>query len=263
MLPRGKFTLNESGTSGVVLLSAGVGITPMISMLHQMVEQSATAGDMRQVWFIHGATNGSTHAFGRELNGIAARYPWLNVHIRYSRPRIDDIELHDYDSIGRIDINLIKELLTTDVFEYYLCGPDSFIDSLHSGLTAAGICDQRIHFEFFEARTAPASRKPATSTAIANHPDTDSPVRVNFARSATSAIWDKSKGSLLDLAEANGVRPPYGCRSGVCQSCLTPVLAGNVGYLESPVRVPDAGQVLLCCAYPLSQPPYNELTLDI
>jgi ferredoxin len=88
-------------------------------------------------------------------------------------------------------------------------------------------------------------------------------VRVQFAKSAVTAVWDKSKGSLLDLAESIGLRPAYSCRSGICQTCLTPVLAGEVAYMETPGAVPDEGQALICCAYPLGQDLNSEFVIEL
>lgn len=263
MLPRGKFALDECSRRGVVLLSAGVGVTPMISMLLHLVANSEDLNESRQVWFIHGARNGSEHAFRHEVREIAARHPWLNVHVRYSQPHHNDIELRDYDSVGHVDIELVDELIPGDEFDYYLCGPGSFVESLYVGLKEAGVQDKRIHYEFFSAGRTLTSPVPSKTNAVTSGSASTDPVRVHFAKSAVTAVWDKSKGSLLDLAESIGLRPAYSCRSGICQTCLTPVLAGEVAYMETPGAVPDEGQALICCAYPLGQDLNSEFVIDL
>ena len=63
-------------------------------------------------------------------------------------------------------------------------------------------------------------------------------------------MWDPTRGTLLDLAESEGLRPPYSCRAGICQTCSTRIVAGDVDYLESPMVTPEAGEALICSAYP-------------
>jgi ferredoxin len=229
----------------------------------QLVVSNEELNETRQVWFIHGARNGSAHAFRHEVRDIAARHPWLNLHVRYSQPRHNDIELRDYDSVGHVDIGLVDELIPTDEFDYYLCGPGSFVESLCVGLKEAGVQDKRIHYEYFSAGRTLSSPMPTRTNAITAGSVSAVPVRVHFAKSAVTADWDNSKGTLLDLAESIGLRPPYSCRSGICQTCLTPVLAGEVAYVETPGIVPDAGQALICCAYPLGQDLNCEFVIDL
>ncbi len=263
MTPRGKFTLDESSTRPVVLLSGGVGLTPMISMVGQLAENSRGCGCTRQVWFIHGANNGKVHAFGRQIRELASDYPCLNVHVRYSQPSADDIEGKHYDSTGYVDLDLIKSLLPFDDYEFYMCGPPPFMESLYEGLKDLNVSDERIHYEFFGAGATLLREQPGITVGLASDLTDRPPVSVRFAKSAKTATWNPSKGTLLDLAESEGLRPAYSCRSGICQTCSTVILAGEVDYLESPMTTPGAGEALLCCSYPKLSPGDEEVVLDV
>ncbi len=263
MTPRGKFTLDGSGTRPIVLVSAGVGLTPMISMLEQLVKNSDGCGCERQVWFIHGAINARTHAFDRQVRQLAAEYPCLKVHIRYSHASEEDIEGKNYDSTGYVDIDLIKSLLSFDDYEFYMCGPPPFMESLYEGLKDLNVSDERIHYEFFGPGATLLREHPGETVGLATDLSDRPPVQVRFEKSGSIATWDPSKGTLLDLAESAGLRPAYSCRSGICQTCSTTVIAGEVDYLESPMATPDKGEALLCCSYPKPSAGSDEVVLDI
>ena len=263
MTPRGKFTLDESSTRPVVLLSGGVGVTPMISMLEQLAGHSGGCGCTRQVWFIHGAINSKYHGFDRYVRTLATDYPCLNVHIRYSRPSDDDVEGKNFDSTGHVDIDLIKSLLPFDDYEFYMCGPPPFLESLYEGLKDLNVADDRIHYEFFGPGATLLREQPGQTVGLAEDLQDREPVLVRFAKSGTQATWDPSKGTLLDLAESEGMRPAYSCRSGICQTCSTRITAGQVDYLEAPMATPEAGEALICCSYPKLADGDDEVVLEI
>jgi ferredoxin-NADP reductase len=263
MTPRGKFTLDESSTRPVVLLSGGVGVTPMISMLEQLADNSGGCGCTRQVWFIHGAINSEYHAFDRYVRTLATDYSCLNVHVRYSQPSDDDVEGKNFDSTGRVDIGLIKSLLLFDDYEFYMCGPPAFLESLYEGLKDLNVADNRIHYEFFGPGATLLREQPGQTIGLAEDLQDREPVLVRFAKSETQATWDPSKGTLLDLAESEGLRPAYSCRSGICQTCSTKITAGQVDYLETPMATPEAGEALICCSYPKLADGDDEVVLDI
>ena len=250
MTPRGKFVLDESSTRPIVLLSAGVGLTPMISMLEQLVKNSDSCGCNRQVWFIHGATNSRTHAFDQQVKKLAQAHPCLDVHIRYSQPLEGEIEAANYQSTGHVDIDLVKSLLSLDDYEFYLCGPAPFMESLYEGLKDISVPDERIHYEFFGPGATLLRDQPGETTGLATDISDRAPVPVQFVKSGKEAIWEPAKGTLLDLAESEGLQPAYSCRSGICQTCTTRLLSGEVDYTESPMTPPADGEALICCAYP-------------
>jgi ferredoxin-NADP reductase/predicted pyridoxine 5'-phosphate oxidase superfamily flavin-nucleotide-binding protein len=263
LLPRGHFVLAPSSLRSTVLLSAGVGITPMISMLEELARQSATCGCTRKVWFIHGARDGTEQAFANHVRAIAQEWPHLTTHFLYSQPREDDVEGVHFDSRGRVDIEHVKALLPFDDYDFYFCGPTGFMESLYEGLKELNVADERIHYEFFGPGTTLLRETPGTSTGLIGELENRGPVTIHFARSGKQAVWEPAAGTLLDLAEANGLRPAYSCRSGICATCATPVVAGDVAYVDAPVATPEDNQALICCAYPGAAAGEDVLTLDL
>jgi hypothetical protein len=263
--PRGKFTLDESSTRPVVMISGGVGVTPMISLLEQLCKDSDGCGCTRPVWFIHGAINSDVHAFGDHVRRLAREISCLTTHVRYSRPLAKDVEGKDHDSTGHVDLELLKSLLPLDDYEFYLCGPTSFMETLYQDLKALGVADERIHYEFFGAAIT-LKKKSGTQSLIDELGD-EQPVAVYFAHSGIKTTWDPSRGTLLDLAESEGLQPAYSCRSGVCQTCATKVSKGKVAYAEQPMVDPGENTALICSAYPKSGPDSdgvdNALVLDL
>ena len=243
--PRGKFHLEATERSPVALVSAGVGLTPMISMLNAIVE----AGMERPVWFVHGARNGAEHAMGGHVRRLAAENDFVQCHFRYSRPADGDAEGENYDSEGHVDASLLAQLLPDEPVDYYLCGPTPFLKSVFNGLLANGVAEDRIHYEFFGPASAlreddgdlEGSASVAPSAGFA----------VTFKQAGVSGTWDPAFGTLLDMAEKLGLNPPYSCRSGICQTCLCAVDSGEVEYLEEPLDPPDEGSALICSARPV------------
>jgi len=260
--PRGKFTLAGVGLRPIVLMSAGVGITPMISMLQRLKKEATACGCDRKVWFLHGARNGQAHAFRDEVMALAREWPHLTVHFRYSRPLAGDRRGEDYHSEGRLEPNLLRSLLPFDDYEFFICGPAEMIRGLRDGLRSLNVGEDRIRYELFgkgplRRETAPAIAE--TEPELPPRP----PARVHFARSDVEAVWTPDRGTLLELAEAAGLRPDFSCRSGVCQTCAVRVLAGKPEYDEPPAAVPE-GQALICSAYPRARDGEGPaLTLDL
>ena len=246
--PRGKFHLDPDGERPVVLLSAGVGLTPMISMMNAIVE----SGTGRSVWFIHGARNGRVHAMGAQVRRMVAANRNVSAHICYSQPEAADIEGRDYDSRGHVDIALLKRVLPFDDYEFFLCGPTPFIRSLYCDLLALDVSEKRIHYEFFgPASILKEDAKPiGPATVPSAETELSGGIEVTFARSGVTAAWYQACESSLDLAERQGLSPDYSCRSGICHTCMCALVEGEVEYLEDPLDKPEPGCVLICCARP-------------
>ncbi len=246
--PRGKFHLDPEGDRAVVLLSGGVGLTPMIGMLNAI----ARSGARRPVWFIHGTRSGREHAMGAQVRRLAEAHQNVHVHIRYSEPAPADIQGRDYDSEGRVDIALLKRVLPFDDYDFFLCGPPPFMKSLYCGLLSLDVSEARIHYEFF----GPASvlKEESKPLGLASAPTADAElargIQVTFARSGITAAWDPACESILDMAERQGLSPDYSCRSGICHTCMCALVEGEVEYLEEPLDEPDPGCVLICCSKP-------------
>lgn len=234
--PSGRFVLDRSSTRPVVLLSAGVGATPVLAMLHAL----ADARSERAIWWVHGARDGREHPFREEVRELVERLPHAQMHVRYSRPEPRDVPGLDYHAEGRIDAAALSALGVPAGAEHYLCGPAAFLDDLTASLRAAGVHDDLVRSERF----GPPARQPREPVAAG------APSAVAFSRSGVNVTWDDSCPTLLDLAEANGVAAASGCRIGSCHSCRTQVLDGSVRHDPEPLDPPPHGSALLCCALP-------------
>ncbi|MGN6527667.1 MAG: 2Fe-2S iron-sulfur cluster-binding protein [Burkholderiaceae bacterium] len=254
--PQGEFTLAPGPARPVVLVSAGIGITPMLAMAEHLVAGDAAAGRPRPIHFVHGARDGAAMPFGAELATLRERSGGrLRVLRAFSRPREADVEGRDFERRGRVGIDLLATLPGLADADVYLCGPAAFMQALHDDLRAAGLADERLHAEAF----GPASLR-RSGGAPAAAPATGA-VPVRFVRAGVGATWRPGEGTLLDLAERAGLQPEWGCREGSCGSCRTRLSAGAVAY---PDRVPPAGpadSALICCAVPAAGAP--ALALDL
>jgi MOSC domain-containing protein YiiM/ferredoxin-NADP reductase len=245
--PRGSFTLMR-GDGPVVLLSAGVGATPVLAMLHAL----AAGASSREVWWIYGARHGGEHPFAVEARALLEALPRGHSHIRYSSPRPGDRLAVDFDAPGRLNMQAIEELGVPRDADFYLCGPSAFMNDLAVELGNWDVAANRIHTEIFGSsppRTpgiAAAPRRPphqpAGSAGVG-------PL-VSFARSGLIVRWAPAFQSLLELAEACDVPVRWACRTGVCHTCETGLIIGTVGYQPEPVEPPADGNALICCCRP-------------
>jgi ferredoxin-NADP reductase/predicted pyridoxine 5'-phosphate oxidase superfamily flavin-nucleotide-binding protein len=259
MAPRGKFVLDQESDRPAVLISAGVGITPMIAMTNFIINEGMRTRKFRRTYFIHSARNGQDHAFRDHIRDLAGAYKNFTAHFRYSQPGENDRLGETHDSEGHVDIKLLKRVLPFDDYDFYLCGPGPFMQSLYEGLMELGISDERIHYESFGP--AMAFKQP---TAI-EPPVEGEPVAVAFAKSDTEAVWTAEKGTLLDFAEGVGLSPDFSCRSGICGSCTTTLRSGEVDYVEEPSAPHGDDEILICCAVPrsTSDQPDSGVVLDL
>jgi len=237
-IPAGHFALSSARGRPIALISAGVGITPLLPMLDQL----AIDDSGHDVWFIHAARDSSHHLFADEAQEIAgrARRGGFRLISCYSRPG----ETDTCDIRGRIDAAAIARLLPVEEADFYICGPYAFMTSLRDGLMALGASARSIHFEEFtsgEGRSLELANKSFL-------PD----CKVAFAKSDKTATWTPNDGSLLDLALGQGIDVAYSCRIGDCQSCVATVVKGMVDYPAGDVPVLAEDQVLLCQAVPRS-----------
>src|SRR3954447_18756944 len=253
--PRGSFVLRE-GTRPIVLVSAGVGATPVLAMLHALVAQ----GDTRPVWWLHGARTRDEQAFGAEVDELLAALPGAHRLVVYSRPAATDALGSAYDAAGRLDAAVLDGAGVPADADCYLCGPDAFMRAMGAALAARGTPPDRVATEAFGAVAVAASgivkagdREPH----VPDGPPGTGPV-VTFSRSNVAVAWDDRFGSLLDFAEACDVPVGFGCRIGVCHNCESGLLAGDVAYTTDPLEPPPEGRVLVCCSRPV-----GEVTLDL
>jgi len=252
--PRGSFTL-RAGNGPVVLLSAGVGATPVLSMLHAL----AAEGSKRQVWWVYGARNRPSHPFAEESRFLLNRLTRKGSCIVYSGPVATDQLGTDFDVAGHIDTALLKKIGVSPDSDFYLCGPSSFLRNMHDGLRDWGVAAEQVHTEVFGALEGitPGLERVDRTPHQPQGPPGSGP-SVSFARSGITVEWDRRFDSLLALAEACDVPVRWSCRTGVCHTCITGLIGGSVAYHPEPLERPTPGNVLVCC----SQPEVN-ITLDL
>jgi ferredoxin-NADP reductase/MOSC domain-containing protein YiiM len=252
--PRGSFTLRPS-QSPVVLLSAGVGATPVISMLHALAAERS----QREIWWIYGARNRVDHPFAEESRSLLKQLSRGRGYIVYSRPAAIDQVGAGFDAPGHIDATLLDRIGVSRNSDFYLCGPSSFLQSMRDGLRNWGVLAANVHteiFGFLEAITPGMAQVDHTPHLPPGPPGSGHPV--SFARSGITAAWDPKFGSLLELAEACDVPVRWSCRSGVCHTCMTGLIAGSITYNPEPLERPAPGNVLVCCSQPTAG-----VTLDL
>ena len=245
--PRGTFTL-RSGTAPVLLVSGGVGATPVLAMLHAL----AAVRSPREVWWLHAARNGAERPFAAETATLLAALPKARSHICFSRPQPTDEPGRDYDTSGRLSADVLGRLDLPHDAEAYLCGPAGFLSDVAAALIEIGVAASRIHTEIFgsqPALTPGITQTPARQPHPPAGPPGDGPA-VSFARSDLTVPWNARYASLLELAEACDVPTRWSCRTGVCHNCESGLLSGEVAYEPEPIDQPAAGNVLICSAQP-------------
>jgi ferredoxin-NADP reductase/predicted pyridoxine 5'-phosphate oxidase superfamily flavin-nucleotide-binding protein len=263
--PRGEFVFDRSRTRPAVLLSAGVGITPMIAMLDGLLVNNERSRFPHAIHFIHGARNAREQAFGEFLATKQRHHKNLSVHLVHSQPGDDPALPAVHQHVGRVTIGLLKKILPFDDYDFYLCGPQGFLQDLYDGLRTLHVPDTQIHFEDFGGaqpiRRMPDADAGQAQVEMAELADAV-PVPVVFQRSARSLTWAPDQGSLLELAEHAGLAPLFGCRSGTCGTCKTRVLSGRAGYLVAPGAHCAPDQILACISVPLPSESGAGLVLD-
>ncbi|MDD2030494.1 2Fe-2S iron-sulfur cluster-binding protein [Pseudomonas sp. 39167] len=247
--PQGHFTVQAAERRPLVLLAAGVGVTPLLSMLREVVYQGLRMSRMRPVWLVQSARTVADLAFREEIDELVKRAAGKVKVLRLvSQPPTEGVG-QGYDATGRIDVELLKQLLALDDYDYYLCGPGSFTQSLYDGLRTLRIPDDRIHAETFGPSTLVRDAE-VSVPAAPQVPASSESVKILFASSGKEARWEPGSGTLLELAEARGLSPEFSCRGGSCGTCKTRLSQGQVHYLNSPAEPVGEDEVLICCAVP-------------
>ncbi len=243
--PRGSFTL-RSGNNPVVLLSAGIGVTPVMSMLHALAAERSD----REVWWIYGARNRANHPFAQESFSLISQLLRGRRYILYSKPDRGDRLGADFDAAGHVDVGLLDKLGVPYAADFYLCGPSSFLQNLRDALRNRGIPAERVHTETFGALNglAPGASRVDHAPHLPAGPG--SGPSVSFTRSGIAVAWNPKFSSLLELAEACDVPVRWSCRTGVCHMCMTGLIGGSIHYSPEPLERPTTGNALICCSQP-------------
>ncbi len=252
--PRGTFVL-QPGDTPVLLVSAGVGATPVMAMLHALT--ASRSG--RDVWWLHGARNRNDEPFAAESRSLLAELARGHAYVCHSHPGPGEVQGRDYQTPGRLSVSVLAGLGLPADADAYLCGPAGFMADISAALVDLGVDRARVHTEIFGAAPAqtpgiaPVGARPPHPPA---GPPGDGP-EIAFARSGLTVPWGRY-GSLLELAEACDVPVRWSCRSGVCHTCETDVISGAISYAPAPIDEPAAGSILICCSQPL-----GDLVLDL
>ncbi len=247
--PRGTFTL-AAGDTPVVLLSAGIGATPVLAMLHSLAAGQST----REIWWCYGVRGGSEHPFAVETRQLLDLLPHSRSFIAYSQPEAGDQQGRDYDEANHLNLSSLQKLYLPQTADFYLCGPPRFMTEFTAELQSWGVPYARIHSETFgsESSITPgiASVAPKSPHLPAGAAGTGP--KITFTRSGMSAPWDSRFSTLLEFAEACDVPVRWSCRVGVCHMCESGVIDGQVKYTSEPLDRPGEGNTLLCCSAPVT-----------
>ncbi len=246
--PRGEFILRPGGRP-VVLLSAGIGVTPVLSMLHALASKSTESP--REVWWIHAARSAKEHVFAEEARQLLAAIPGSHSAIAYSKP--DPTDRHENDLIvqGHWDLASLRKLGIPVEADFYVCGPPAFLKDMNRDLISLGAPQNAIHQEVFGSAD---SIEPGVTKAEVKAPHSPVPLGsgpvVSFTRSGLAVPWDSRYKSVLELAEACDVPVRWSCRTGVCHTCECGILGGRLRYTPEPLDRPASGNALICCSTP-------------
>jgi ferredoxin-NADP reductase len=246
--PRGSFIL-QSGEGPVVLLSAGIGATPVLAMLHSL----AAAHSTRSVLWLHAARDRQHHPFATEVHGLMRALGNGRSYVCYSKPGSQDKLGEDFDAAGHLSRSVFDAVGIPRDADVYLCGPTRFMADVKEVLATIGVERARIYSEIFNGSE---SITPGVVDAVTRAPhlpkdDSTTGPFVSFARSGIAAHWNASTyRSILELAEACDVPVRWSCRTGVCHTCESGLVSGGVVYGPEPLEKPADGNVLVCCSQP-------------
>lgn len=248
--PRGSFTL-QAGEGPVVLLSAGIGITPVLAMLYTLVESKST----RRIFWIHAARDRKHHPFATEVRRLLLALTNASSCVCYSRPDLRDKLGEDFDEPGHISLPILEKIGIPLDADAYLCGPERFMADMKQALAILGLAPDRIHTEIFNGGEGmtPGIVGKAKRTPHLPKNDANSGPQVSFARSGIVAHWGASEyQSILELAEACDIPVRWSCRTGVCHNCESGLVSGTIAYGPAPLEEPITGNLLICCSQPMS-----------
>jgi ferredoxin-NADP reductase/MOSC domain-containing protein YiiM len=247
--PRGSFIL-QSEERPVVLLSAGIGATPVLAMLYALAASRST----RQVFWLYAARDGHQHPFAAEVRRLMAALPRGRSYVCYSRPGSRDKVGENFDATGHLSRSVFEQVGFPREADVYLCGPTRFMSDMKEALTTLGVAPQRIHVEIFNGSESitPGVVHAATRAPHLPNDDANTGPLITFARSGIAAHWNASTyKSILELAEACDVPVRWSCRTGVCHTCESGLVSGAVVYEPEPLDKPAHGNLLVCCSQPI------------
>ena len=247
--PRGSFIL-QCGERPVVLLSAGIGATPVLAMLYALAATRST----RPVLWLHAARDRQHHPFAAEVRRIMPALTHGRRYVCYSRPDPRDKLGEDFDAAGHLSRSVFDEVGIPREAGVYLCGPVRFMAEMKEALAALDVAPERIHVEIFNGSE---SMTPGVVGAAPRAPhlpgdDANTGPLVSFARKQSRpSRFVAANESILELAEACDVPVRWSCRTGVCHNCESGLVSGAVAYGPQPLEKPADGNLLVCCSQPV------------
>jgi ferredoxin-NADP reductase/MOSC domain-containing protein YiiM len=247
--PRGSFIL-QSAERPVALLSAGIGATPVLAMLHSL----AAARSTRQVLWLYGTRDRQHHPFAAEVRRLMLALTHGRSYVCYSRPGSRDTMAEGFDASGHLSRSVFDQVEFPREADVYLCGPIRFMADMKEGLAVLGVAPERIHVEIFNGSESMTPGVVGAATRAPHPPEHDAKTGalVSFARSGIAAHWNATAyQSLLELAEACDVPVRWSCRTGVCHNCESGLVSGAVVYGPEPLEKPAEGNLLVCCSQPI------------
>jgi len=250
--PGGHFYLDTTKQTPIVLIGGGIGLTPVLSMLNDIVE----TGSKRETWFFYGVRNSKEAVMAEHLKRIDQENENVRMCICYSKPDEGDKEGDDYAYAERVSVELFKKVLPSNNYDFYMCGPPPMMNTIVPDLEAWDVPEKNIHFEAFGPATVKKTKTEANKGAT-EASQSSAGVKVTFAKSGKTVDWNPDVGAILDFAEENDVDIDFGCRAGNCGTCITAIKDGAVDYLNPPGAEPESGSCLACISVPK-----GDLTLD-
>ena len=240
--PAGDFYLDQKSTTPIVMLSGGVGITPMLSMLEHLIFTYSN----KKVFFIHSSVNKDTQPMQERLSEIKQRHSNITINIHHSNPLLNEQQGIDFDNEGMISLEYLKKtLLNPSQCTYYLCGPYAFMQVMYNYLIKLGVAESNIRYEFF------GNAKKLGVSSVNDKPK-QNPLKVKFAKADKTIEWTGEHNSLLELAESVDIYPDNSCRIGTCSTCESKLLEGEIKYDPEPFLETQKEYVLICCTQPRS-----------
>jgi uncharacterized protein len=244
--PGGHFFMDTAKQTPVVLIGGGIGMTPMLSMLNQIVE----SGSKRETWFFYGVRDSAEQVMKEHLEQIARENENVHMCVCYSRPKETDVEGKDYQYAERVSVELFKRILPSNNFDYYMCGPPPMMNTIVPALEEWNVPEKHIHFEAFGPATVKKTKTKDNKEAV-EASSASAGVKITFAKSGKTLDWDPEFGSILDFAEENDIDDiDFGCRAGSCGACIIAIKEGEIDYLNEPGEEPEAGSCLACISVP-------------
>jgi len=243
--PQGHFHIDPIFTGPIVLMAAGIGITPMISMLRWSLQNKPG----REIHLFYQVRNSEQHPFAVLLQNWKSQRNELHLTTFYSRPESHEIKGIHFDEVGRFDIASLRNYLPMQSCKFYLCGPNEWMLHLEKQLLEHGKDPIDIAWESFGAdATSSTSTIPPGDNA-----DSENAISatVKFRASGKALVWNGEHKSLLEMAEANDIALDAGCRSGVCGACAVKKVCGRIAYAKKPTHPVHEDEILCCIARPL------------